>query len=112
VEDVAEKIVTGDEVLVIAGKDKGARGRVRQNMPRVDRVIVEGVNRAKKHQKAIAGVRQAGIIEMEVPLHVSKVMLVCPSCNKPTRVGFRFESPGEKVRYCKKCESVIQRPRG
>lgn len=107
---MAEKIVTGDEVLVIAGKDKGVRGRVRQNMPRVDRVIVEGANRAKKHQKAIQGVRQAGIIEMEVPLHVSKVMLVCPSCDKPTRVGFRFEESGKKVRYCKKCDSIIQRP--
>jgi large subunit ribosomal protein L24 len=108
---VAEKIITGDEVLVIGGKDKGARGRVRRNLPRVDRVVVEGVNRAKKHQKAISGVRQAGIIEMEVPLHVSNVMLICPSCNKPTRAGFRREESGEKVRYCKKCLSVIQHPR-
>ncbi|MDI3339776.1 MAG: 50S ribosomal protein L24 [Sphaerobacter sp.] len=108
---MAEKIVTGDEVVVIRGKDKGARGRVRQNMPRLDRVIVEGVNRVKKHQRGVPGVRQAGIIEMEAPLHVSKVMLVCPSCNRATRVGFRFTESGEKVRYCKKCDAVIPRPR-
>lgn len=108
---MAEKIVTGDEVLVIAGKDRGARGRVRQNMPRVDRVVVEGVNRVKKHQRAIQGVRQAGIIEVEAPLHVSNVMLICPSCSKPTRVGFRRTEDGEKVRYCKKCDAVIARPK-
>ncbi|MBX5444391.1 50S ribosomal protein L24 [Sphaerobacter sp.] len=108
---MAEKIVTGDEVLVIRGRDKGARGRVRQNMPRVDRVIVEGVNRVKKHQRAIPGGRPGGIIEVEAPLHVSKVMLICPSCDKATRVGFRFTESGEKVRYCKKCDAVIPRPR-
>ena len=106
---MAEKIVTGDEVLVIRGKDRGARGTVRRNMPREDRVVVEGVNIAKKHQRAIPQVRQAGIIDVEMPLHVSKVMLVCPSCDQPTRVGFR-EEEGEKVRYCKKCDAVIQRP--
>lgn len=106
---MAEKIISGDEVLVIAGKDKGVRGRVRQNMPREDRMIIDGVNRIKKHQKAQPGVRQAGIIEMEAPIHASKVMLLCPSCNQPTRVGFRFEDSGEKVRYCKKCDAVIER---
>lgn len=106
---MAEKIVTGDQVLVIRGKDRGARATVRQNMPRLDRVIVEGVNVAKKHQRAIPRVRQAGIIDMEMPMHVSKVMLVCPSCDAPTRVGFRVEGEN-KVRYCKKCDAVIGRP--
>ena len=107
---MAEKIVTGDEVLVIAGKDRGARGRVRQNLPRQDRVVVEGVNRVKRHQKAVPGVQQAGIIEKEAPLSVSNVMLVCPSCNQPTRVGFRFTDAGQKTRYCKKCDAAIGRP--
>jgi len=107
---MAEKIVTGDEVIVIRGKDKGARGRVRRNFPREDRVIVEGVNIVKKHQRAIPGVRQAGIIEMEAPIHVSNVMLICPHCGKPTRVGFRFTDDGEKVRYCKKCGQTIEKP--
>lgn len=107
---MAEKIVSGDEVLVIAGKDRGARGRVRQNLPRKDRVIVEGVNRVKKHQKAVPGVQQAGIIEKEAPLSVANVMLVCPSCSAATRVGFRFNDAGKKVRYCKKCDAVVERP--
>ncbi|MBX6340949.1 MAG: 50S ribosomal protein L24 [Thermomicrobiaceae bacterium] len=107
---MAEKIVTGDPVEVIRGKDRGVRSRVRRNMPREDKVIVEGVNIAKKHQKGIPGVRQAGIIEIEAPMHVSKVMLVCPSCDKATRVGFRFNEAGEKERYCKKCGSTIPYP--
>ncbi|MBX6754014.1 50S ribosomal protein L24 [Thermorudis peleae] len=107
---MAEKIVTGDEVIVIRGKDKGARGRVRQNLPREDRVIVEGVNLVKRHRRATPGVQQAGIVEMEAPLHVSKVMLICPHCGKPTRVGFRFTESGEKVRYCKKCQATIEKP--
>lgn len=107
---MAEKILTGDEVLVVRGKDKGVRGRVRRNLPREDRVIVEGANIVKKHQKARPGVRQAGIIDMEAPMHVSKVMLWCQSCNQPTRVGFRRNEAGQKVRYCKKCDAVIERP--
>ncbi|TVR75725.1 MAG: 50S ribosomal protein L24 [Sphaerobacteraceae bacterium] len=106
---MSEKIVTGDQVLVIRGKDRGARATIRQNMPSQDRVIAEGVNVAKKHQRAIPRVRQAGIIDMEMPMHVSKVMLVCPSCDQPTRVGFRADGD-KKVRYCKKCDAVIGRP--
>ncbi len=107
---MAEKIVTGDEVLVIAGKDKGARARVRQNLPREDRVIVEGVNIVKRHQKAVQGVQQAGIIEKEAPMHVSNVMLWCPSCNQPTRAGFRMGDSGKRVRICRKCQAVIAKP--
>ncbi len=106
---MAEKIITGDEVVVIAGKDRGARGRVRQNLPREDRLIVEGINIVHRHQKAVAGVRQAGIIEKEAPLHVSNVMLWCPSCNKPTRAGFRTNEQGRKIRFCKKCDAPIEK---
>jgi large subunit ribosomal protein L24 len=107
---MAEKIVTGDDIVVIAGKDKGARGRVRQNMPRRDRLIVEGVNIVKRHQKAVPGAQQAGIIEKEAPLHASNVMLWCPSCNQATRVGFRRNDDGKKVRFCKKCDATIPQP--
>lgn len=107
---MAQKIVAGDDVVVIAGKDKGARARVRQNLPRENKVIVEGVNIVKRHQKAVPGVQQAGIIEKEAPLHVSNVMLWCPSCNKPTRAGFRFDDQGKKIRYCKKCQAELAKP--
>jgi large subunit ribosomal protein L24 len=106
---MSEKILTGDRVLVIRGKDRGARSTVRQNLPRQDKVIVEGINVSKRHQRAVPRVRQAGIMDVEMPMHVSKVMLVCPSCDEPTRVGFRFDRD-EKVRFCKKCDAVIERP--
>ncbi len=106
---MAMKIVKGDEVLVIRGKDKGARGKVRQNMPREDKIVVEGINIVRKHQRRTGTARQTGIIEVEAPLTRSKVMLVCPSCDAPTRVGFRVDE-GSKTRFCKKCGSDIGRP--
>lgn len=92
---MAEKIVTGDEVIVIRGKDRGARGRVRQNLPREDRVIVEGVNIVKKHQRAIPGVRQAGIIEMEAPIHVQGHAHL-PALRKAHAGGFPFHGDGRE----------------
>lgn len=106
---MAEKIVTGDEIVVISGKNKGERARVRQNMPREDKVVIEGVNIVCKHI-AQGRARQAGIVEVEAPLRVSKVMLVCLSCGEPTRVGFRMDDSGNKVRYCKKCDAVVPKP--
>ena len=106
---MAEKIVTGDEIVVISGKNKRERARVRQNMPREDKVVIEGVNIVRKHI-AQGRARQAGIVEVEAPLRVSKVMLVCPSCGEPTRVGFRMDDSGNKVRYCKKCDAVVPKP--
>jgi large subunit ribosomal protein L24 len=107
---MAMKIIKGDEVLVIRGKDKGARGRVRQNMPRADKIVVEGINIVRKHQRRTGTARQTGIIEVEAPLTRSKVMLVCPSCDAATRVGFRIDDNGAKTRFCKKCDSNIGRP--
>jgi len=109
---MAEKIVTGDEVIVLRGRNKGERGRVRQNMPSEDKMIVEGVNIVRKHMaRARAGrARQTGIIEVEAPMHASKVMLICPNCGEATRVGFRVNDAGKKVRYCKKCEADIAQP--
>jgi large subunit ribosomal protein L24 len=106
---MAEKIVSGDEVMVVSGKNKGQRGRVRTNMPKKDRVIIEGVNIVRRHLKQ-GRARQAGIVEMEAPLHVSNVMLYCGSCNSPTRVGFREGTDGKKERFCKKCDASIPSP--
>jgi large subunit ribosomal protein L24 len=107
---MAAKIVTGDEVLVIHGRSKGARGKVRRNLIKEDKLIVEGVNLIRKHVPRDPRRRQSGIIELEAPLHRSKVMLICPSCGAPTRVGFRLIDDGEKVRICKQCDAEIPRP--
>jgi len=101
------KIRKNDTVLVIAGKDKGKKGRVRIAYPKKQRVLVEGVNFVKKHSRARGQVRQAGIIDLEAPIHVSNVMLLCQKCNRPTRVGFTFLEDGRKVRICRSCKEVI-----
>jgi len=101
------KIRKNDTVLVIAGKDKGKKGKVRFAYPKDERLLVEGVNFTKKHVRATGQVRQAGIIEREAPLHVSNVMLLCNKCNRPTRIGFRFLEDGKKVRICRSCGEVI-----
>ncbi len=100
------KIRKNDTVLVIRGKDRDKKGKVRFVYPVEERVLVDGVNMIKRHSKARAKVRQAGIIELEAPVHISKVMLVCNKCTQPTRVGFRFLE-GEKVRVCSSCHEVI-----
>ncbi|HEV2066082.1 MAG TPA: 50S ribosomal protein L24 [Thermomicrobiales bacterium] len=103
------KIRTGDEVLVTSGRNKGQRGIVRQNLIAKDRVVVEGVNIVKKHIKR-GRARQAGIVEVEAPLHVSNVKLVCPSCGEVSRVGIRKDDGGKNERFCKNCERAIPRP--
>ncbi|MFP4324036.1 MAG: 50S ribosomal protein L24 [Anaerolineales bacterium] len=100
-----QKIKTGDTVEVIAGKDKGKRGEVLRVDRKAGRLVVEGVNVVKKHQRPIrAGRRntQAGIIEYEAPIDASNVMLVDPQSGQRTRVGFRFDADGRKIRYAKK----------
>lgn len=96
-----------DTVLVIAGKDRGKKGKVRKALPKKDEVIVEGINMIKRHSRARREARQAGIIELEAPLDVSNVMLICNKCNKPARVGFRFLADGRKTRFCRSCGEVI-----
>jgi large subunit ribosomal protein L24 len=101
----------GDEVLVLAGKDRGKQGTVSRMVIKEDRVraVVSGVNFVKKHTKGRPGVRQAGIIEFEAPLHISNLMLICTQCGKPTRVGKTQMPDGRRVRVCKKCNQVIDR---
>jgi large subunit ribosomal protein L24 len=104
-----QKIRRGDDVVVISGKNKNQTGRVRVNMVNENRVVVEGVNIVIKHIKR-GRARQAGRVEVEAPLNVSKVMLICPNCTQPTRVGIRRDDAGKNERFCKKCESTIARP--
>lgn len=103
------KIKKGDTVEVISGKDKGARGEVLRTLPVEGRVVVQGVNVRKKHQRQVqAGGRSMnpGIIQFEAPLAVGKVMLVCPKCGKLARVGLQ-RSDGKTHRVCKKCSAVL-----
>ena len=101
------KIRKNDMVLVIAGRDKGKKGKVRFAYPKNERVLVEGVNFIKRHARATGQVRQAGIIAREEPIHTSDVMLLCSKCNRPTRVGFRALADGKRVRVCHVCNEVI-----
>jgi large subunit ribosomal protein L24 len=101
------KIRKNDNVQVIAGKDKGKKGKVRHVYPSKDRVLVEGANMVKKAARATRQARQAGLIELEAPLHVSNVMLVCSKCDKPSRVGYKELEDGRRVRVCRSCSEVI-----
>jgi large subunit ribosomal protein L24 len=102
------KIKKGDTVEVISGDDKGVRGTVHTVLPKKGRVVVSGVNMIKKHQRRTGDVRtQFGIIEREAPVHISNVALVCPHCDKPTRVGYRVAPDGSKTRICRRCEEAI-----
>lgn len=103
------KIRRGDQVEVLSGKNKGQRGTVRVNMVDSDKVVVEGLNIVKKHIKR-GRARQAGIVEVEAPMPMAKVMLICPTCKQPTRVGVRTGANERNERYCKKCEATIPRP--
>jgi large subunit ribosomal protein L24 len=96
------KIKKGDRVRVLTGKDRGKEGEVMRALPAEGKVIVEGVNVAKKHQKATRATMQGGIIDKDMPIPVANVAILCNRCG-PTRVGFRFEPDGTKVRVCKKC---------
>lgn len=100
------KVKANDTVNVIAGKDKGKQGRVKQALPKADKVVVEGVNIVKKHQRPTQMNPQGGIIEVEAPIHVSNVQLVDPKTGEATRVGYQ-EQDGKRVRVAKKSGEVI-----
>jgi len=102
------KIRTGDEVVVISGRNKGQKGKVRVNLIDRDRIVIEGVNIVIKHVKR-GRARQAGRIEVEAPLHVSNVMLIDPETKQPTRVGIRKGPDGKNERYSKKTGKTIPR---
>ena len=100
-------IKKGDTVVVLSGRDKGKQGKVLKADPKGGKVIVEGVSVAMKHRKPRKQTEEGGIIKMETPIYVSKVMRVCPKCSKPTRAAYRFLDDGTKVRVCKKCNEII-----
>ena len=95
-----------DTVIVITGKDKGKKGRIIEAYPRLNRVLVEGVNMVKKHSKPSQDNPQGGILTQEAPIHVSNVMLIDPKSGKPTRIGYKVEG-GKKVRIAKKSGEAI-----
>ena len=102
------RIRKGDLVEVLGGNDRGERGAVHRVLPDKSRVVVSGVRIIKKHQRRTGDVRtQVGIIEREAPIHISKVGLVCPHCDKPTRVGYQVMGDGTKVRICRRCGEVL-----
>ena len=101
------RIKRDDLVLVIAGKDRGKQGQVRQVFPRENRLVVQGVNMIKRHMRPRAMGTQAGIIEKEASIHISNVMLICKSCAKPTRATIRVRPDGVKTRVCRICGEDI-----
>ena len=101
------RIKKGDTVKIKVGKDKGKTGKVEKALPKKNKVLVEGINVYKKHLKPRGEGKPGGIIEINKPLSVSNVMLVCPKCQKPTRVGYQLDKQGNKYRFCKKCKSQI-----
>ena len=98
----------GDTVVVLSGKDKGREGKIIEALPKKGKVVVEGVNKVKRHTKPSAGNPQGGIIVKEAAMSSSKVMLVCPACKKPTRIKMVAEG-GSFKRACKKCGEVIDK---
>lgn len=103
------RIRKDDKVMVITGKDAGKIGKVLKILRKKDRVLVEKVNMVKRHMRANPYIQQpGGIMEKEMPIHVSNLMVVCSACAKPTKVGYKYTEDGKKVRFCKKCNEVME----
>ena len=100
------KLKKGDQIVVLSGKDVGKTGEITRVIPERNRVIVDGVNVAKRHQRATRATMQGGIIDKDMPIHVSNVALICGTCGA-TRLGFRFDDAGRKVRVCRKCKGDV-----
>lgn len=97
----------GDEVLILSGKDEGRRGKIQRVLEREGKVIIEGLNLAKKHAKPTKTNPQGGVIDKAIPVPTAKVMLVCGGCNKPTRMRREAAVDGEMVRICRQCGRTI-----
>jgi len=100
------KIKKNDEVVLLSGKDKGKRGKITRILPKPQKVVVGGLNLYKRHLKRKSEKEQSQIVTIEKPLNRAKVMVVCPHCNRPARIGFSVENE-KKVRVCKKCKKMI-----
>ncbi len=103
---IVMKIKKGDKVLVLSGKDRGKAGVVEQLLPKSGKARVAGMNVARKHNRR-GGRRPAGIVEINQPLPLAKLKLLCPHCQKAARVGFRFSAQKVKERYCKRCGAAV-----
>jgi len=101
------KLRSGDNVVVIAGKDKGTEGRIARVINEDNKVIVEGVATAKRSQRPTGQTMQGGIIDKDMPIDASNVMIICPDCG-PTRIGYRVGSDGRKHRVCRKCGRELE----
>jgi len=101
------KLRTGDNVRVIAGKDKGVEGRIARVLTDRNKIIVEGVATAKRHARPTGQTMQGGIIDKDMPIDASNVMIICPECG-PTRLGSRIDGTGRKFRVCRKCGSDLE----
>src|SRR5579862_6843061 len=101
------KIKRGDRVVVLSGKDRGQRGEVVRALPKDNAVVVEGVNRVKRHQRTTQVRKRAGIIEKDLAVPVSVVALVCTKENTPTRIGYRVAADGTKTRVCARCGEAL-----
>ncbi|MDO9445782.1 MAG: 50S ribosomal protein L24 [Dehalococcoidia bacterium] len=104
---MAAKIKRNDQVQVTAGKDRGRRGQVRQVLPSDGRALVTGINMVKKHKRSAGPGQPGGIIEMEAPISLANLAVICASCGAAARLGFRMLEDGRKVRFCKKCNEAI-----
>jgi len=100
------KLHRGDRVRVLSGKDRGKEGDVMRVLPKLNRVIVDGVNVAKRHQRATRATMQGGIIDKDMPINVSAVAIICPN-DGPTRIGYRIDDQGRKTRICRKCGNEL-----
>ncbi|HSX40503.1 MAG TPA: 50S ribosomal protein L24 [Candidatus Saccharimonadales bacterium] len=99
------KLKKGDEVKIVRGKDKGKTGKIEQIFPSRSKVLVHGVNQYKRHMKARSQNQQSEIVTLTKPLPVGNVMMICPKCHLPTRIGFLVTTKGKKARMCKKCKA-------
>lgn len=101
------KLKKGDNIIVIAGKDKGRKGKIEKIFPKLGSVLLPGINVYKRHTKSRGEKQPGGIIDIIKPLSISSVALLCSRCGKPTRVGYRVGKDGTKSRICKKCQAII-----
>src|SRR5579859_5127561 len=101
------KLKKGDEVKIVAGKDKGKTGKIEKVFSKEDKVVIPGVNEYKRHLKGNSYGQRSEIISIVKPLPVANVMFLCPKCHEPARIGYTVEGDGKKVRMCKKCKSII-----
>lgn len=99
----------GDTVIVLSGKDKGKKGKIIEALPKKGKVIVEGVNKVKRHTKPTQKMPQGGILVKEAPMSSAKVMLVCPACDKPTRIKKTAMANGTFARTCKHCGEIVDK---